>query len=73
MSRFSEKFLELAKSYAQREIAYPNLKGVTLAQWDLEVGWGKFTVGRAAPQFRWSEWTKWRVMPKRWPMRRTMA
>lgn len=40
MSGYSELFRKLVSAYAQLEIAYPQLKPVTVAQWALESGRG---------------------------------
>ncbi len=40
MDKASDLFKELARRYARKDIDYPHLKLVTLAQWALESGWG---------------------------------
>jgi N-acetylmuramoyl-L-alanine amidase len=40
MGQISGLFKQLAGVYAQKDISYPHLKAVTLAQWALESGWG---------------------------------
>jgi len=40
MGQISDLFRQLAQVYAPKEILYPHLKAVTLAQWALESGWG---------------------------------
>lgn len=38
---FSEEFWELLLAYGRMEIEFPNLRGISFAQWALETGYGK--------------------------------
>lgn len=58
MDHITELFKQLAKVYAQKEISFPHLKGVTLAQWALESGWG--TSDLATEHFNFGG-LKWRA------------
>jgi N-acetylmuramoyl-L-alanine amidase len=52
----SPNFVTLAQLYRDYDIAFPKLKGVTLAQWALESGWGST---RLAKQFHNYGGMKW--------------
>lgn len=56
MARFSGEFLKLVKIYAKKEITYPNLKAVTLAQWTLESGGGSSQLAKLHLNFGGLKW-----------------
>ncbi|MDB4330286.1 glucosaminidase domain-containing protein [bacterium] len=47
---------KLAKIYKNKEVAYPKLKAVTLAQWILESGWGKSKLAQEHNNFGGLKW-----------------
>jgi Mannosyl-glycoprotein endo-beta-N-acetylglucosaminidase len=49
-------FVMLAETYRDFDIACPNLKGVTLAQWALESGWGTSGIARRYQNYAGMHW-----------------
>ncbi len=57
----SQHWLALVETYRDMRIAFPELKGVTLAQWALESSWGTSRLAVehgnfAGINYRWSLW-----------------
>lgn len=49
-------FLELIDVYRHTDIRYPHLKGITLAQWALESGWGLSDLAMKHNNFAGMKW-----------------
>jgi hypothetical protein len=54
----TEDFRSLAYLYAATDIEFPHLKGVTLAQWALESGWGTSNLARQHRNYAGMKWRK---------------
>jgi N-acetylmuramoyl-L-alanine amidase len=54
----TDGFKTLAALYAVTETEFPHLKGVTLAQWALESGWGTSNLARQHRNFAGMKWRK---------------
>jgi flagellum-specific peptidoglycan hydrolase FlgJ len=54
--RFSDVFWQLAQSYQAMAIDHPHLKGVTLAQWALESGFGSTALAKEHLNFAGMKW-----------------
>lgn len=52
----SKNFVTLAEQYRDYSIAFPKLKGVTLAQWALESGWGKTKLAQVHGNYAGMKW-----------------
>jgi N-acetylmuramoyl-L-alanine amidase len=51
-------FIELIDIYQHTDIRYPHLKGITLAQWALESGWGLSDLAMRDNNFAGMKWRK---------------
>lgn len=49
-------FVSLAETYKKHPIEFPQLKGVTLAQWALESGWGNSSLAAKFKNFAGMKW-----------------
>jgi hypothetical protein len=49
---------DLTKIYSKKDIKYPHLKSITLAQWILESGWGKSNLAIQHHNFAGMKWRK---------------
>lgn len=54
--RFSDAFWDLAQRYPAVRIDFPHLKGVTLAQWALESGYGQSALAKEHLNFAGMKW-----------------
>jgi len=63
MSEYTEKFLKLVQLYREAGISYPNLKGITLAQWINESARGNSKLAQEHNNFGG---LKWRIEMKSW-------
>jgi hypothetical protein len=54
--RFSDGFWELALRYPKLEIEFPHLRGITLAQWALECGYGTTDLAKKHLNFAGMKW-----------------
>jgi hypothetical protein len=52
----TEKFWQLTHHYGRRQIEFPHLRGVTLAQWALETGLGKSALAEQHLNFAGMKW-----------------
>ena len=51
----SQQLLDLAGHYRDKQVEFPGLKGVTLASWILESGWGQSELARKHNNFAGDE------------------
>src|ERR1700704_6205252 len=54
----SPNFVTLAETYRDYSIVFPKLKGVTLAQWALESGWGMTRLAKQYHNYAGMKWGK---------------
>jgi N-acetylmuramoyl-L-alanine amidase len=54
----TENFKALAYLYGSTDIEFPHLKGVSLAQWALESGWGTSNLARQHRNYAGMKWRK---------------
>lgn len=52
----SKNFVALAEQYRDLSIAFPALKGITLAQWAMESGWGKTKLAQVHQNYAGMKW-----------------
>lgn len=52
----TKNFVTLSEQYRDYSIAFPRLKGVTLAQWALESGWGKTKLAQVHQNYAGMKW-----------------
>lgn len=58
-STVKKNFTKLADIYASTPIEFPHLKGITLAQWAIESGWGGTGLAQRHNNYAGAKWRKY--------------